>query len=129
MGVDFSKSHRAMDARQHLETYSAFNKLLVSVCIMVIVTLDVVENTISRRPSPSTSATAASRRSTRRFAYSLVRPYYCVSKELIHNAIGVRDKRRRTGGHMNDLKWIAIVAAPTPARLSNSRRRGCAITG
>ena len=39
MGVDFSKSHRAMDTRQHQESYSAFIKLLMAGCVVVIVTL------------------------------------------------------------------------------------------
>lgn len=39
MGVDFSKSHRAMNARQHLESYEAFNKVLVGTCVVVIVAL------------------------------------------------------------------------------------------
>lgn len=39
MGVDFSKSHRAMDVNQHEETYSAFIKLCVATCASVIVIL------------------------------------------------------------------------------------------
>lgn len=39
MGVDFSKSHRAMDANQHTETYSSFIKILVASSAVVIVTL------------------------------------------------------------------------------------------
>ena len=39
MGVDFSKSHRAMDTRQHEGSYSAFLKLLTATCVIVIVTL------------------------------------------------------------------------------------------
>jgi len=39
MGVDFSKSHRAMDTRQHEGSYSAFIKLLVAGCVIAIVTL------------------------------------------------------------------------------------------
>jgi aa3 type cytochrome c oxidase subunit IV len=39
MGVDFSKSHRAMDARQHEQSYSAFLKLLIATCVLVIVIL------------------------------------------------------------------------------------------
>ncbi|MHA1165033.1 MAG: aa3-type cytochrome c oxidase subunit IV [Alphaproteobacteria bacterium] len=39
MGVNFSKSHRAMDTRQHEETYSSFIKLMVAGCVVVIVTL------------------------------------------------------------------------------------------
>lgn len=39
MGVDFSSSHRAMDARQHEQTYSAFIKLVIATCVFVIVTL------------------------------------------------------------------------------------------
>jgi Ni,Fe-hydrogenase I cytochrome b subunit len=40
MGVDFSSSHRAMDVKQHEETYSAFIKLVVGVgalCIVILV--------------------------------------------------------------------------------------------
>lgn len=40
MGVDFSKSHRAMDVKQHEETYSAFVKLVVAtigLCIVILV--------------------------------------------------------------------------------------------
>ncbi len=39
MGVDFSSSHRAMDARQHKQTYSAFIKLVIVTCISVAGTL------------------------------------------------------------------------------------------
>ena len=39
MGVDFSKSHRAMDAQQHEDAYSAFNTLLLSGCVVVFVAL------------------------------------------------------------------------------------------
>ena len=39
MGVDFSSSHHAMDARQHQQTYSAFIKLAITACIVVAVTL------------------------------------------------------------------------------------------
>jgi len=39
MGVDFSNSHRAMDASQHTESYSSFIKLMVAGCVVVIVTL------------------------------------------------------------------------------------------
>lgn len=39
MGVDFSSSHRAMDTRQHEQTYSAFIKLIVATALFVIVTL------------------------------------------------------------------------------------------
>ena len=39
MGVDFSGSHRAMDAKQHKETYSWFIKLTIATCAVVIVTL------------------------------------------------------------------------------------------
>ncbi len=39
MGVDFSKSHRAMDASQHTKSYSSFIKLMVTGCVVVIVTL------------------------------------------------------------------------------------------
>lgn len=39
MGVDFSSSHSAMDARQHEQSYSAFIKLAIATCLLVIVTL------------------------------------------------------------------------------------------
>ena len=39
MGVDFSKSHRGMDANQHEGTYSDFIKLMVAGSVVVIVTL------------------------------------------------------------------------------------------
>ncbi len=39
MGVDFSRSHSAMDARQHEQTYSGFIKLAIASCIVVAVTL------------------------------------------------------------------------------------------
>ncbi len=39
MGVDFSKGHRAMDARQHQETYSDFIKLVIASCVLVVVIL------------------------------------------------------------------------------------------
>lgn len=39
MGVDFSKGHRAMDARQHQETYSDFVKIVVATTAFVVVTL------------------------------------------------------------------------------------------
>lgn len=39
MGVDFSKSHRAMDVKQHEETYSAFIKLTVATVVLCIVIL------------------------------------------------------------------------------------------
>ena len=39
MSVDFSKSHRAMDTRQHEQTYSSFIKILIASCVVVIVTL------------------------------------------------------------------------------------------
>lgn len=39
MGVDFSSSHRAMDARQHERSYAAFIKLAIATCVFVIVTL------------------------------------------------------------------------------------------
>lgn len=39
MGVDFAKSHRAMDVKQHEETYSAFTKLVAGTCALVVVVL------------------------------------------------------------------------------------------
>ena len=39
MGVDFSRGHRAMDARQHRETYSDFTKLVGAAVTLVIVIL------------------------------------------------------------------------------------------
>jgi len=39
MGVDFTKSHRAMDVKQHEESYSSFIKLTVATCVLTIVTL------------------------------------------------------------------------------------------
>lgn len=39
MGVDFSKSHRAMDTRQHEQTYTAFIKLIIAGCILAVMTL------------------------------------------------------------------------------------------
>ncbi|MDA7947164.1 MAG: aa3-type cytochrome c oxidase subunit IV [Hyphomicrobiaceae bacterium] len=39
MGVDFSGSHRAMDSKQHKETYSWFIKLTVATCVIVVVVL------------------------------------------------------------------------------------------
>jgi hypothetical protein len=39
MGIDFSRSHRAMNVRQHEETYSAFTKLVASTCALVIFVL------------------------------------------------------------------------------------------
>lgn len=39
MSVDFSKSHRAMDVKQHQDTYSAFIKLVLATIAVVIVTL------------------------------------------------------------------------------------------
>ncbi len=39
MGVDFSNAHRAMDAHQHLATYSAFTKIMVYGCVIVMLTL------------------------------------------------------------------------------------------
>ncbi len=39
MGVDFSSSHRAMDARQHEQSYSAFIKIAIAACIVTAVTL------------------------------------------------------------------------------------------
>ncbi|MFQ5625256.1 MAG: aa3-type cytochrome c oxidase subunit IV [Methyloligellaceae bacterium] len=39
MGVDFSSSHHAMDARQHQQTYSAFIKLTIASCIMAALML------------------------------------------------------------------------------------------
>lgn len=39
MGVDLTKSHRAMDSKQHEYTYSAFIKLIVATCLVTIVTL------------------------------------------------------------------------------------------
>lgn len=39
MGVDFAKSHRAMDVKQHEESYSSFVKLTVATCVLVIVIL------------------------------------------------------------------------------------------
>ena len=39
MGVDFSSSHRAMDARQHKQSYTAFIKLAIASCVFVIMTL------------------------------------------------------------------------------------------
>lgn len=39
MGVDFTKSHRAMDVKQHEESYSSFIKLTAATCGLVIVVL------------------------------------------------------------------------------------------
>ena len=39
MGVDFSKSHRAMDVKQHEETFSAFLKLVIGFVAVVVVVL------------------------------------------------------------------------------------------
>ena len=39
MGVDFSKSHRAMDVKQHEETYSSFIKLVTATCVLTIAIL------------------------------------------------------------------------------------------
>lgn len=39
MGVDLSRSHHAMDIRQHEGTYSGFIKLMTALCVVVIVTL------------------------------------------------------------------------------------------
>ena len=39
MGVDFSSSHHAMNARQHQQSYSAFIKLAIATCIVAAVTL------------------------------------------------------------------------------------------
>lgn len=39
MSIDFSKSHRAMDVKQHEETYSAFIKLTVATVVLVVVIL------------------------------------------------------------------------------------------
>jgi len=39
MGVDFSSSHRAMDARQHEQTYSGFIKLAIATCAAAALTL------------------------------------------------------------------------------------------
>lgn len=39
MIIDFSKSHRAMDTRQHEQTYSSFIKLVTATALFVIVTL------------------------------------------------------------------------------------------
>ena len=39
MGVDFSSSHSAMDARQHQQTYSAFIKFAIATCVVAAVTL------------------------------------------------------------------------------------------
>ena len=39
MGVDFTKSHRAMDTRQHEAAYSGFLKLLIALCVVSIITL------------------------------------------------------------------------------------------
>ena len=39
MGVDFSGSHRAMDSKQHKESYSAFVKLTIGTCVIVVVIL------------------------------------------------------------------------------------------
>ena len=39
MGVDFSGSHRAMDAKQHKESYSAFVNLTIATCVVVVVVL------------------------------------------------------------------------------------------
>ena len=39
MAVDFSKSHRAMDTRQHEQTYSAFIRIVIASCILAAMTL------------------------------------------------------------------------------------------
>lgn len=39
MGVDFSKSHRAMDANQHEGSYTDFVKLMVAGSVVVVMTL------------------------------------------------------------------------------------------
>lgn len=39
MGIDFTKSHRAMDVKQHEATYSAFIKLVTATCALTIVIL------------------------------------------------------------------------------------------
>ena len=39
MGIDFSKSHRAMDTRQHEGSYSAFLKLLTATAVLVFIIL------------------------------------------------------------------------------------------
>jgi len=39
MEVDFSKSHRAMDAKQHKDAYSSFTTLLLSGSVVVFVAL------------------------------------------------------------------------------------------
>jgi hypothetical protein len=39
MGVDFTKSHRAMDVRQHEGAYSGFIKLMLVMCVLTILTL------------------------------------------------------------------------------------------
>ncbi len=39
MGVEFSGSHRAMDSKQHTESYNWFIKLVIATSVVVIVTL------------------------------------------------------------------------------------------
>ncbi len=39
MGVDLTKSHRAMDTRQHEGTYLGFIKFMIAMCVMSIMTL------------------------------------------------------------------------------------------
>ncbi len=39
MGVDFTNSHRAMDVQQHEGAYAGFVKLVITLCLMVILTL------------------------------------------------------------------------------------------
>lgn len=39
MSVDFTKSRRAMDRRQHEQTYSNFLKLLIATTVLSIVVL------------------------------------------------------------------------------------------
>ncbi len=39
MGVDFAGSHRAMDSKQHKESYSWFMKLTIGTCVLVVVVL------------------------------------------------------------------------------------------
>lgn len=39
MGVDFTRSHRAMDVRQHEGAYSGFVKLMTTLSVLTILTL------------------------------------------------------------------------------------------